>query len=351
MRDTIEIRDQWAAEDKTSAVATVVAARGSTPRPVGSRFLVSASDDVFGSVSGGCVETDVARHAGEVLAGGGARLVTYGIAADDAFEVGLACGGSIDVFVQPADALDGVAEFLDAGRYGTLVTVVRGPDTGSGMLCDATGSPVCGDLPDGALEAVGGEIERVIGVEGSAIVEVGERTVFVEWVGGGPRLVIVGATNIGAALSVIARETGFRVTVVDPREAFAVPERFPAAERVLRAWPDAVFDELGVDERTHVVVLSHDEKIEGPLLPLLLGSPARYLGVMGSRRTHAARLERLRAQGWGDRDVARLHGPVGLDIGGQSAGEMAVGIVSEMTLARRRPDIDYGRSIETAIPA
>jgi xanthine dehydrogenase accessory factor len=336
--DTYEIWDRWTTAGETVAVATVVRVAGSAPRPEGSRFLVSSSGEMAGSVSGGCVENDVFLHATQVLEGGESRLITYGIADEEAFEVGLSCGGTIQVFIQPmlGEVVTATRDLLAGARPGSLATVVGGPDVGSGALLDEGGGVITGSLPGGIVGDVGADAVRLADAEQVLTLGYGEHEVFIETLAPPPSLVIWGADEVAVSLASMARETGYRVTVCDPRPAFAVPERFPAAERVVVGWPGDVADQVPIDARTYVVSLTHDARVEGPLLPLLLGSPARYLGAMGSRRTHAKRIERLAAEGWEPADLDRIHGPVGLDIGAERPAEVAVSILAEMIQARYR---------------
>jgi xanthine dehydrogenase accessory factor len=291
-----------------------------------------------GSVSGGCVENDVFLHAQRVLEGSDPVLVTYGIADEEAFEVGLACGGTIQVFVETMDGEVPAAAYdlLAAKRPGTLATVVDGPAAGSAALFDEDGGVVAGSLPEGIVADVAADGGRLAETEQAVTLTYGEHDVFVETLAPAPRLVIWGADEVAIPLSAMARLAGFRVTICDPRPAFAVAGRFPDAEEVVVGWPGDVAGDVPIDARTYVVSLTHDSRVEGPLLPRLLGSPARYIGAMGSRRTHAKRLDRLAEEGWDTDSLARIHGPVGLDLGGQSPAEVAVSILAEIVQARYR---------------
>lgn len=336
MRTVLEVCRRWQSEGKAVAAATLVTVAGSAPRREGARLLVSSAGDTWGSVSNGCVEGDVAAHAAEVLRTGRPRLAVYGIADEQAFAVGLSCGGTIEVFIEPWAAVAGaLATDLDEHFVGALVTVVAGPGEGTHGLFDRERGLIAGDLPDSLVPALEAGVPPMVDAEQSRAVTDGESRVFVEILAPAPRLLLFGAGHTAEALTPLAAAAGFRVTVCDPRAGLALPGRYPAASGVLVGWPDQVVPGLAPDRRCYAVVLAHDPRIEVPLLPLLLGSPARYIGVLGSRRTHAARLERLAAEGWPPGQLARLHGPVGLDIGAVTPEEVAVSIVAELVAARR----------------
>lgn len=326
---------RWEADGKQVAAATVVAVAGSTPRREGARLLVSSAGDTWGSVSNGCVEGDVAAHATEVLRTGRSQLAAYGITDEFAFNVGLSCGGSIEVFIERWTGLpERLAGGPGEGFVGALATVLEGPGEGTHGLFDRERGWVAGDLPAWLAELLAPEAVASVDAERSHIVAAGEARVFVEAVTPAPRLLLFGAGHTAEALTALAVAAGFRVAVCDPRPALAVPERYPAAE-VLVGWPDQLVPTLAPDRRTYAVLLAHDPKIEVPLLPLLLATPARYIGVLGSRRTQTARVERLTAEGWPAEQVARLHGPVGLDLGAVTPEEVAVSIVAQMVAVRR----------------
>lgn len=318
------------------AAATVVAAAGSTPRRAGARLLVSSAGDTWGSVSNGCVEGDVAARAAEVLRTGRPHLAAYGITDEFAFEVGLSCGGSIEVYIEdwtgfPARLAGGPEE----GFVGALATVIAGPGLGAHGLLDRDRGWVAGDLPASLAGQLAPAARAAIDAEQAPVVTAGQSRVFLEAVTPAPRLLAFGAGHIAEALTPLAAAAGFRVTLCDPRPALATPARYPTAAAVLVGWPDGMVGDLAPDRRTYAVILAHDPKIEGPLLPRLLATPARYIGVLGSRKTHAARLERLQEEGWPPEQLARLRGPVGLDIGAATPEEVAVSIVAELVAVRR----------------
>ena len=314
------VRDQaerWLARGDRVALATVVATRRSAPRPVGSKLIVSENGDLFGSVSGGCVESDVAVQAAEVLASGEPRLLTYGITDDQAWEVGLPCGGEIDVFVQP------LAE-LPADGDGVLVTRLEGDRAGQTEIVSN------GD------------------VRSSGIVELGGERVFAEVLGPPPSLVVVGATDTAEALCRLAGALGWRTVAVDPRAALATEERLPSAGERIVAWPDEALSQLGLDADTAVVVLTHEERLDVPALTTAIASEAFYIGAIGSRKTQAKRRERLLEAGVSEGSLERLAGPAGLDLGADTPAETAVSILAEILAVRAGRD--GGRLVERSGP-
>lgn len=230
--------------------------------------------------------------------------------------------------------LDAIQKILDAEEYGSVITFVDGPDTGLKVVLASDGAIVTGTLPEDVAGPITEDALTLMGREQHRAVGYGDHSVFIETLAPPQDLFIFGAVHIGQALATFGAEMGFLVTVVDSRAAFATEERFPSAERVLVGWPDDLMDQLSFDRRTWVVVLSHDKRHEDPVLEIALKSPVRYIGTMGSRRTHKLRVERLRDKGFSDDDIQRLHSPVGLDIGAESPQEVAVSILAEMTLIR-----------------
>jgi xanthine dehydrogenase accessory factor len=311
----------WLDAGDRVALATVVRTWGSSPRPAGSQLVVSASGAIEGSVSGGCVEGAVVREARAAMVDGRPRLLRYGVTDERAWEVGLPCGGAIEVLVHGADrgVLAEALAAIDARRPAVLGIDVA---TGASRLA-AVDDPVLGEGVRDALAA-----------DRSGPVEAGGATTVLRVLAPAPRVVVVGAGHLAQPLVAMARLAGFEPTVVDPRAAFATPARFPGVPLVPE-WPEAALPALGLDARTAVVVLAHDAKIDDPALAVALRSDAFYVGALGSRRTHAARLARLRALGFADDALARIHGPVGLAIGAVRAGEIATSIVAELVQTLR----------------
>lgn len=232
------------------------------------------------------------------------------------------------------DLNEAIHEILDAERFGSVVTVVEGPSTGEKAVVDDSGSVVAGSLPEDIRSDVVEDALTLMSREQHRALDYAEHSVFIETLAPPPDLVVFGAVHIGQALATFGTQMGYRVTVVDSRAPFVTEERFPTAHRLLVGWPQDLIDQIAFDRRTWVVVLSHDPRHETPPLEAALKSDARYIGAMGSRRTHDTRVERLKALGFGDEDVQRIHSPIGLDIGAETPQEVAVSILAEMTLVR-----------------
>jgi xanthine dehydrogenase accessory factor len=322
VRDVLETLERWAQAGTRVATATVVATERSAPREPGAVLAVDADGTVVGSVTGGCVEPAVYEEAREVLAGDGPRLKTYGIADEEAFEVGLPCGGTVHIFV---DALDPalvapLAAAVRAERPVALETRISGEQIGAKRLVGP--------------EDEGPSAELLARAE-TGIVETPEGQLFVSSFAPRPNLYVFGAVDHAAALASIGLFLGFRVTVCDARARFVTPERFPDVDELVVEWPDRFLQEAHVDERTAICILTHDHKFDVPALRVALETPAGYIGAMGSRRTNADRAERLRAEGVSDEAMARIHAPIGLRIGSRSPQEVAVAIAAEIVQVMR----------------
>jgi xanthine dehydrogenase accessory factor len=333
----------------TAGLATVVSTFKSAPRLPGASMLVTAEGEAVGSVSGGCVEGAVYELATQVKEDGPPVLVRYGISDDDAFAVGLTCGGIIDIFVEPVSRhsfaeLDAVSQDIAAERRVGVATVIEHPDAswlGRHLVVRPDGFE--GDLGSGrANHAVGDDTQGLLAAGRSGILSYGpdgERLdtgmrVFFASYAPPPRMLVFGAIDFAAALARLGTFLGYRVTVCDARAVFATPARFPDAAEVVNAWPHRYLaeqlDQGLVDERTVMCVLTHDPKFDIPLLEVALRAPpVAFIGAMGSRRTHSDRIARLRAAGVGEEALARLHSPVGLDLGARTPEETAVSIAAE----------------------
>ena len=334
MTEQLERLKQWKREGKDVALATVVRVQGSAPRPEGSRLLVSSAEELDGSVSGGCVESDVALHALQVLKSGEARLATYGIADEDAFEVGLACGGTIQVYIEPADSgeiTEAVEQLADGGRLGAQLTAISGGDWKA--VIDARVGVLAGAIPSSIADDVLADTKRLMADEHSRTLSYGDIDVFIDVIAPSPKLLVFGAGPFAEPLCSLGSRVGYEVTVIDPRPAFARRDLFPDAREVIVSWPDKVLDDLPWDG-SYVVVLNHNQRLEDPVIRRALAEPIAYLGVMGSRRTHADRLARLKKDGFTGENLERIHGPVGLDIGAETPAEVAVSILAEITRVR-----------------
>jgi xanthine dehydrogenase accessory factor len=293
-------------------------------------MAVSENGEIAGGVSGGCVEGAVVEIAEQVMGGAPPQLVHFGIADSDAWDVGLPCGGEIDVWVQEYQP-SRFEEIARAGGRAAEVTMLEGPQLGAKLLIDADGGR-WGSLGSPEVDDEAARIADEL-LWGDASERLGP--LFVDVVFPAPRLVLFGAVDIAAHLCTLARGCGWRPYVVDPRARFATPDRFPDAEEVIAAWPEEAFAQLGgIDPATSIVVLTHDPKLDDAALTIALRSPARFIGAMGSRRAQAARRERLLAAGIGEDELERLSAPVGLDLGAIGREETALSILAEVVAAR-----------------
>ncbi|HEU5170646.1 MAG TPA: XdhC family protein [Gemmatimonadales bacterium] len=337
MRDLLEDYERLSSTGGPVGRAVVTSVWGSAPRPEGSSLLATPEGRIAGSVSGGCVESATAMEIAEAIARGSPKLVTFGVSDERAWEVGLACGGTIRVFVEPRVR----PEVLEAARSpgGVVVaTVVEGEGTGAALVFRDDGTET-GALPPGVdRDSVRDAARRALAREASTTLELpGPRAptrVFLEVFPRRPTLVIFGGVHIAAALVPLAKALGYRTVVADGREAFVSRERFPSADELIVAWPEEAFARTGIDAATYVCILSHDPKFDEPALEIALRAPAAYVGAIGSKKTQAARRERLRAAGLTNEQVGRLRGPIGLDLGGRQPAETALAILAEMTAVR-----------------
>ncbi len=324
--ETLETAAAWAARGDDVALATVVRTYRSAPRPIGSVFAVSSSGAMAGSVSGGCVEGDIYGAAQELFAAGDAapRLIHYGISDDLALEVGLACGGELWVALdryRPRPAL----------RRGAIATAFGGAQNGRSVVYDADADTATGDLEGELREAADRVIAEAVATETSTAIDLEDGvTLFVESVHPAPRIVVVGAVDTAEALCRMAGVLGWRTVVVDPRGKFATPERMPSAGAIHTSWPDVAYPEIALEPADHLVVLTHDPKIDDPAISLALHAGVGYVGALGSRRTQDKRNARLLESGNTPDQIARIHGPVGLDIGAHAPAETAVAILAEI---------------------
>jgi len=316
------------------AVATVTATRRSAPRPVGTKMVVADDGRLAGSVSGGCVEAEVVHVAGEVLADGRPRHRTYGISDDEAFGVGLPCGGEIDVLVEVLDTDPAVCGLVDGARSGAVVTVLDGPTAGRRLVLDLDDDAVTGDGGDDLLALV----PAVRATGRSATVEHDGARVLVDLWGPTARLVVVGAYDIAEELCAGAGRLGWRTVVVDPRAQLLTPERLPSADQLVARWPAEGLALLAPDAATAVVVLTHEQRFDVPALVAALATPAFYVGAMGSRRTQRRRTPLLLEAGLTEAQLGRIHGPCGLDVGGASPAETALSILAEILAVRAGRD-------------
>jgi xanthine dehydrogenase accessory factor len=317
-----EIALDWHRAGKGAALATVIETWGSAPRPVGSQLVISGDSEIMGSVSGGCVEGAVVVEALEALEDRRCRILEFGVSDDEAFAVGLACGGRIRVMVEPVGPGAGVApalldELVAARAARRAVAVATDTESWTREIIGYAADPARFDADRSGFDEA--DPARFIAVHSPPL-----------------RLAVVGAVHIAQPLVVMARAAGYDVTLIDPREAFASEGRFPGG-KLVHDWPDAALAAHGLDTRTAVVTLTHDPKLDDPALRAALASPVFYIGALGSTRTHAKRVARLREAGIEDARIARIDAPIGLDIGAKSPGEIAVAILAQMTERLRRP--------------
>jgi xanthine dehydrogenase accessory factor len=352
VRDVLDDLERWWADGAAVGMATVVATWRSAPRPAGAVMLVGPDGTAVGSVSGGCVEGAVYELAREVAATGDPVLRRYGVSDDDAFAAGLTCGGIIDVFVERVDPagfpeLAEVARAIRLSHPVAVVTCVTGPAHRLGRRLVVQPHATVGSLGPARLDAAVADDARGMlaagrtgtlryGVDGQRRGD--ELTLFVASHAPRPRMIVFGAIDFAAAVARIGAFLGYRVTVCDARPVFATSRRFPEADEVVVDWPHrylrAQADAGAVDGRTVLCVLTHDPKFDGPLLEVALRLPVAYVGAMGSRRTHADRLARLREAGLTGAELARLSSPLGLDLGARTPEETAVSIAAEIVAAR-----------------
>ncbi len=328
MRDILEDVEQWLAAGKEVALATVVQTWGSSPRQVGAKMAFTAVADLVGSVSGGCVEGAVISAGQEVLAGAAPQLLRFGVADETAWEVGLACGGAISVWVERLDAalFAFLRPRLQAQQVVRLITLLSGPNTGQKLAFDDAGAQV-GQLGEGQETAV--SLAHSLSTSQLVTLPDGAEA-FVEVLRPAPLLVLVGGVHIAVALAALAKTLAYRVVIIDPRRAFGSATRFPQVDRLLQAWPQQALAEVELGPETAVALLSHDPKIDDPALKILLTSNVGYIGALGSRKTHANRVARLRAMGFDDAAISRIHAPIGLDIGAQTPEEIALSILAQI---------------------
>lgn len=317
-RTSIEAARSWLEEYDRVVLATVVSSWGSAPVPVGGQLAVAPGERFEGSVSGGCVEVDVITEAADVLAQGRPRLLEFGVADETAWRAGLPCGGTIKILLEPLERerdaafLDGI---LEARRVRRPLAIVTNVVTGTRRVFEGSALPP--------------EIANCLASGRSRLVEAPEGEHFVHALVPAIRLIIAGATHVGQVLANLAHRIGYDVVVVDPRAAFATEERFGETQTV-NAWPEVSLATLGPDARTAVVALTHAARIDDEALATALRSPCLYIGALGSKRTHANRMERLKAKGFSEADLARIHAPIGLGIGAEGPAEIAVSILAEI---------------------
>ena len=353
MKELLQTIKAWQEEGIDPGRAVVIRTFGSAPRPEGAVLLQAPDGRIAGSVSGGCVEGAAAEQIEHARATGRSLVIRYGISDEQAWDVGLACGGTIDVLIEPSTpstAVRAAVESLGAGGHGAAVITplpADSPPADAGPHTPGNGAPpepelivhedgrlegTLGDpahdeaLVDGALEALRRGLSRTM--------DVGDRSVFIEVFPVRPRLVVIGAVEVARPLVRLAKELGFEVVVIDGRASFATPERFPDVDRLIVGWPDEVADEIGLGRNDAVAVLTHDVKFDEPAIVEALDRGCRYVGAVGSRKTQADRRRRLEEAGVSTERLRELHGPIGLDLGGRQPAETALAILAEIVADR-----------------
>lgn len=346
MLDILNMIEGWMAADRRVALATVVKTWGSAPRREGSKMGITVSPDsdppaMIGSVSGGCVEGAVVEEAAAGLRDGAPRLLKFGVADDLAWEVGLTCGGSIEVFVEPLDPIwwDALAELAAGDHFGVTITVVEGALIGEKVLLDARG-----DILFRTQKLSQAQIESMRAVakssKKSGLATMDDTRVMVDMQVERPHLILIGGVHVAIPLEAMARQAGFRVSIVDPRAAFASRERFPHVAEILHSYPDKALPQLGLDRSTYLAVLTHDPKIDDKALITALPAGIPYIGVLSSGRTHKQRVARLKEAGLGDELIGQIRTPIGIDIGATTPEEIAVCILAEIIAVRNGLRVD-----------
>jgi xanthine dehydrogenase accessory factor len=325
MREILSELERWRSQGDRIAMARVIATRRSAPRPIGSKLIVSEQGELAGSVSGGCVESEVVEGAREVLAGGEPRLVTYGISDDQALSVGLPCGGEIDVWIDEPDP-ELLQQLADVAREERRAVFFVDLEDGSERL---------------VLDGDNDVADELIRAGHSKVVDLHGRRLFADVFGPPPRLLVYGAVDTADALCAAARNIGWRTIVADARSRFATRERLPHADEIIVAWPEETLAQVQPDHATAIVVLTHDDKFDLPMLTGALASDAFYVGALGSRRNQERRRELLLEAGLDESTVDRISGPAGLDIGAHTPAETALSMLAEILAVRA--DRDGGR--------
>ncbi len=349
MRDIMPSVNAWREKGAQIALATVVETWGSSPRKVGAKMAISADGEIAGSVSGGCVEGAVVEEALQALKEGRGRLLHFGVADETAWEVGLACGGTIEIFVEPLspDHYDLAAEAVDGDRSVCTVTVIGGGEAVFGqkasLVLDGSESaiPPKETVVEQALLAAAREalaLDRSIRTSIAYAAEPDQQLdVFADVTPAPPVLIMVGGVHIAVALGKLARVLGYRTVVIDPRKSFGSQARFPEVDQLLTDWPDEAMQNMPLTPSTSVAVLTHDPKIDDRALKVALPSRAGYVGALGSRKTQAKRRQRLLEAGLSEGELDRLRGPIGLSIGAQTPEEIALSIMAEIVASRHQP--------------
>ncbi len=347
MREVIADIDHWLLNDQKIALATVVQTWGSSPRRIGAKMALTANGEICGSVSGGCVEGAVYETGLAVIKTGQPQLLHFGVSNETAWDVGLACGGMIDVFVQKIDRewYAALRPIIASDRSSVIATVISGPIDllARSIIVTDDGSTI------GMLSA---EIDRAVMAAALHALRNGQSQrctidqpepieFFLDVIAPAPEVIAVGGVHIAIALTQLAKVMGYRTTVIDPRGVFGTEARFPHIDRLIHAWPDEALKQINLSSLSAVVMLTHDPKLDDPALKIVLPSEAFYIGALGSRTTQEQRRQRLLADGISEADLAKLHGPVGIDLGGQTPEEIALAVMAQIVATRNGRTVVY----------
>ncbi len=341
MREVFAEIETWRKEGKSVAIATNVKKDGVLLRPLGAKMAMTTAQDIAGSVTGGCIEGAVYEEAQAVIKSGAPKFLHYGVTSKETpWEVGLSCGGSLDVFVESLDSPQWRALYpmlktcLDENRLAAVATVITGDGLGNKILVWSDGQTL-GSLGSTVLDAdVVNWARKQMRVQETGWRSFGAVDVFVDILSPPSRMIVIGAVHIAIPLVTLAKTLGYHTIVVDPREAFATHERFPHVDELITEWPSDALEKLRPDESTYIAVISHDEKLDNPALKVALATPARYVGVLGTRKNLGQRFAALRELGVTDEQLARLHAPIGMRLGAVSPEEIALSILAAMVATK-----------------
>jgi xanthine dehydrogenase accessory factor len=332
MLDILNGIENWLQNGRRVALATVIETWGSAPRQAGAKMGVSDQTGMVGSVSGGCVETAVVQEALDSLSDQKPRVLKYGVSDDTAWEVGLACGGKISIYVEPLDAAwwKKAREGVKHNHSLTTITIISGAMAGQKLLVDS-GEVIYSTVQPEWTDKL---VQAAAGCDSTSHIVIDDVEVLIDVYRPAPRLIMIGGAHVAMALKTMAHLLGFRVILVDPRSAFATTERFPDVEVISHQYPDKFLPEIGLNADSYVAILTHDPKIDDPALKVALASAAPYIGVLSSKRTHEKRIERLTKAGIDPELMKRIRTPIGLEIGAQTPEEIALCIMAEIVAVR-----------------
>lgn len=342
MRDILSDLEKWRGEDRQIAIATVVETWGSSPRVAGANMAMTPDGNITGSVSGGCVEGAVYDAGVEVLNSDQSQLLHYGVTDETAWEVGLACGGTIEIFVNPLnnEMFEIVKREIKASKPISIITLIRGPDDVLGnQVLIQNDQILFGSLTPELDNKLLSEFKRgvVSGKSKRFPLETSEDEmveVFIDNISAPPKLVMVGGVHIAIELASLAKVMGYQTIVIDPRKAFGNPERFPNVDKLIQEWPQDALPQIELDSSTAVAMLTHDPKIDDPALEIVFNSEVFYVGALGSSTTQSKRQKRMKALGITEDQLKKLHGPIGLKIGGNTPEEIALSVMAEINTVR-----------------